>query len=373
MEIKRLQLVNFRNYRQQIITFNKKINIFIGNNAQGKTSLLESLYVLSISKSHKTNRDKEMVKFHEPFAKISATLEIDGDLHELEFIISDQGKKAVINGVEKPRISDYIGFFNVVMFAPEDLDIVKGDPQQRRKFLDIEIGQTSRLYVYELAQYNRLLRQRNEYLKQYVPGSFFNWDYLDVLNQQLAKYGARIHAKRLMFIEKLNRYASILHHQISNHQETLDIHYESSYQGNVSEADIYALYKSNVQEDLRRGVTTLGIHRDDLIFYVNGIDVSRFGSQGQQRTAALAVKLSLIDFIKDAIGHYPIVLLDDVLSELDDTRQSQLLDCIQDRVQTFVTTTNIAGVKHEIIKYADLFHISQGQITRIEEGVVDGK
>lgn len=373
MEIKRLQLVNFRNYIQQDVSFEKKINIFIGNNAQGKTSLLESIYVLSISKSHKTNKDKEMIKFNEPFAKINAFLEKNEELNELELIISRQGKKAIINSVEKPKISEYIGFFNVVMFAPEDLDIVKRDPSNRRKFLDVEIGQTSNLYVYELSQYNKLLRQRNEYLKQYYPGAPFDMTYLDVLTQQLAKFGTRILNKRLQFVEQLNKYASELHHHISNELETLEIKYESSYKESMTEADILALYKSCYQDDLRRGVTTIGIHRDDLTFFVNGIDVSRFGSQGQQRTTALAVKLSLIDFIKDATGYYPIVLLDDVLSELDDTRQTQLLDCIKDRVQTFVTTTNVSGIKDDIIQKADLFQISQGQINRIEEGVIYGE
>lgn len=373
MEIKQLKLVNFRNYDQLDISFHKKINIFIGNNAQGKTSLLESIYVLSISKSHKTHKDKEMIKFNEPFGKINAFLQKNTDLDELELIISRQGKKAIINAVEKPRISEYIGFFNVVMFAPEDLDIVKRDPINRRKFLDVEIGQTSNIYLYQLSQYNKLLKQRNEYLKQYYPGASFDRAYLDVLTQQLAKYGAQILEKRTRFVEQLNEYASRLHHYISNRSETLEIIYQSSYGEPVTEDTIYDLYQENYQDDLRRGVTTVGIHRDDLKFYVNGIDVSRFGSQGQQRTTALAVKLSLIDFIKDATGHYPIVLLDDVLSELDDTRQSQLLDCIKDRVQTFVTTTNISGIKREIIQKSDLYYIKQGQINRIEEGVLNGE
>lgn len=373
MEIKSLKLVNFRNYYQQEISFHKKINIFIGNNAQGKTSLLESIYVLSISKSHKTHKDKEMIKFNESFAKINAFLQKDSDLNELELIISRQGKKAIINGVEKPRISEYIGFFNVVMFAPEDLDIVKGDPVKRRKFLDVEIGQTSNIYLYELSQYNKLLRQRNEYLKQYYPGVAFDYAYLDVLTRQLAKFGAQILNKRMQFIEQLNDYASQLHHYISNQLESLVIKYHSSYGEDTQEESIYELYKKHYNDDLRRGITTLGIHRDDLKFFVNGIDVSRYGSQGQQRTTALAVKLSLIDFIKHATGHYPIVLLDDVLSELDDTRQSQLLDCIKDRVQTFVTTTNISGIKNEIIQKSDLYQIHQGQITCIEEGVLNGE
>lgn len=372
MEIRNLKLTNFRNYSTLDIAFDKKINIFIGNNAQGKTSLLESIYLLSITKSHKTHKDKEMIRFNEDFAKVSATIQKDEDLDELELIISKQGKKAIINSLEKRKISEYIGFFNVVMFAPEDLDIVKRDPLQRRKFIDVEIGQTSSIYLYELTQYNRLLKQRNEYIKQYHPAVQFDYNYLDILTEQLANFGSKILAKRQSFVLKLNEYANELHQHISNHTENLRIDYQSSYDGAETPKAIFDLYKMNVQDDLRRGTTQVGIHRDDLKFYVNGIDVSRFGSQGQQRTTALSIKLSLIDFIKDETHYYPIVLLDDVLSELDDTRQSQLLNCIKDKVQTFVTTTNISGIKNEIITKADQFRIDQAQIMYIEEGVLNG-
>jgi DNA replication and repair protein RecF len=367
MRVKKLKLVNFRNYSELTIQFHNNINIFIGKNAQGKTSLLESIYLLSISKSHKTHKDKEMIHFNQSFAKVSGQIEKANDAIDLEIIISSQGKKALINSVEKRKISEFIGSFNVVMFAPEDLDIVKRDPANRRKFLDVEIGQTSSIYIHSLSQYNKILKQRNEYLKQAYQNNNLDENYLDILTSQLAEMGALILKKRHDFIMKLNHYANQLHTFISNHQENLTIEYVSTYDKCMDAHSIFNLYRKNYTSDFRRGTTQLGIHRDDLIFFVNGVNVSHFGSQGQQRTTALAIKLSLIDFIKDETGHYPIVLLDDVLSELDDIRQTHLLDCIKEKVQTFVTTTNISGIKNEIVSKADIFRIDQANICREEK------
>ncbi len=374
MEIKRLSLLNFRNYQALDISFNKKINIFIGNNAQGKTTLLESIYLLAISKSHKTYKDKELIKFNESYSRISAELLKNDSLNKLEIIISNLGKKALINEVEKRKMSEYIGFFNVVMFAPEDLEIVKGDPNNRRKFLDIEIGQISPIYIHHLNQYNKLLKQRNEYLKQVIKNNI-DYAYLDIITKQLITHGIYITKKRIDFINKLNGYAKRLHQHISNNEEDLNIDYISNYlleEHNLADDTIFELYKKNYQNDLAKGSTQLGIQRDDIRFYVNEIDVNLFGSQGQQRTTALAIKLSLIDFIKEETTHYPIVLLDDVLSELDDIRQSQLLDCIKDKVQTFVTTTNLSGIKTDLIHKADIFYIRNAEIFG-REGEHDGK
>lgn len=363
MEIKRLKLHSFRNYQELDISFNKKINIFIGNNAQGKTNLLESIYLLAISKSHKTYKDKELITFTEKFSRVGAELLKDDSVIRLEIIISPQGKKVFINDVEKRRISEYIGVFNVVMFAPEDLNIVKGDPNYRRKFIDVEIGQTSPIYIHELNQYNKILRERNEFLKSAQQTKKIDYHYLDVITEQLAKLGASITKKRATFIEKLNIYAKKLHNHISNFTEELDIKYQSNYQQqDISFDNILNLYKEYYQTDFHKATTQIGIQRDDIKFYINNVDASLYGSQGQQRTVALAVKLSLIDFIKEETSYYPIVLLDDVLSELDDQRQTQLLDCIKDKVQTFVTTTNISGIKEDLLKKADIFYIKDAKV-----------
>jgi len=368
MKLKQLNLQNFRNYEKLTIHFNKNINIFIGNNAQGKTTLLESIYFLAISKSHKTYRDKELIKFGSLFSKIACELIKDDSKIKLEIIISPQGKKVLINEIEKPKISEYIGTFNVVIFAPEDLEIVKGDPANRRKFIDVEIGQISPIYIYHLNQYNRILKQRNEYLKQVV-NNRIDYNYLDIVTKQLANHGSWITQSRNLFIQKLNKYANNLHQYISNFVEHLTITYYSNYALETNEITpeaIFSLYRNNYQKDLIKGNTQLGIQRDDMHFLVNGINVSDFGSQGQQRTTALAIKLSLIEFIKNETHYYPIVLLDDVLSELDDVRQTQLLNSISDKVQTFVTTTNLSGINDELIKAADVFLIDNAMILKRE-------
>ncbi|ERJ12535.1 DNA replication/repair protein RecF [Haloplasma contractile] len=366
MDIKELSLVNFRNYDRLDITFDQKINIFIGNNAQGKTSLLESIYFLAISKSHKTHKDKELIKFDQEFTKVSAKLLDDDDFKRLNLILSRSGKKALINNVEKTKMSDYIGAFNVVMFAPEDLNIVKGSPQVRRKFIDVEIGQISPIYISELNTYNKILRQRNELLKQMDYRTKQDTSFLDVLTEQLSDVAYKIIIRRIDFIKKLNHYANNLHRFISGHKEELIINYQCSIKyddsHDLSRESIYKQYTDKYQSDLYKGTTSLGPHRDDLLFSVNNLDVSSFGSQGQQRTTALSTKLSLIDFIKDETGKFPIVLLDDVLSELDDLRQTQLLDCIKEKVQTFVTTTNISGIKSDLLDKSSIFYIENSNI-----------
>lgn len=375
MKIKTLNLHNFRIYNHLNIDFNNNINIFIGNNAQGKTTLLESIYLLAISKSHKTHRDKELIKFNELFSKVSCVLENNNNEIKLEIIITNLGKKVLVNDIEKRKISDYIGSFNVVFFAPEDLDIVKGDPSKRRKFIDIEIGQISPIYIYHLNQYNRILKQRNEYLKQVSLKHNFDNHYLDTLTKQLSLHGSKITSYRLSFLKKLINYAKELQNYISNFKEDLNIIYKSNYQLDeidITPENIFNIYQNNYQIDISKGNTQIGIQRDDIRFIVNGMDVSDYGSQGQQRTTALSLKLSLIDFIKSETNKYPIVLLDDVLSELDDIRQTQLLNRLTSKVQTFITTTNISGIGNELVNKADIFYIENAQIIK-RKGDINGR
>lgn len=375
MKIKTLNLHNFRIYNHLNIDFNNNINIFIGNNAQGKTTLLESIYLLAISKSHKTHRDKELIKFNELFSKVSCVLENNNNEIKLEIIITNLGKKVLVNDIEKRKISDYIGSFNVVFFAPEDLDIVKGDPSKRRKFIDIEIGQISPIYIYHLNQYNRILKQRNEYLKQVSLKHNFDNHYLDTLTKQLSLHGSKITSYRLSFLKKLINYAKELQNYISNFKEDLNIIYKSNYQLDeidITPENIFNIYQKNYQIDISKGNTQIGIQRDDIRFIVNGMDVSDYGSQGQQRTTALSLKLSLIDFIKSETNKYPIVLLDDVLSELDDIRQTQLLNRLTSKVQTFITTTNISGIGNELVNKADIFYIENAQIIK-RKGDINGR
>lgn len=366
------ELKSYRNYSQLHIDWHTGINILLGNNAQGKTNLLESIYVLALGKSHRTAKDKDWIKFAEQFAIIKGKVIRKNGPVTLDITISDKGKKAKINGLEQKRLSDYIGTLNAVMFAPEDLDLVKGSPTHRRRFMDMEIGQVSPMYLYNLNSYNKILLQRNQLLKE-IARKEKKVDLLEIWDAQLVEYGVKILLKRAYFIDKLKVWAREIHADITNNKEQLRVEYQSSLQF-TSATDPEALkdqylqqLQNHHQKEILRGVSLIGPHRDDLSFYIADQDVQSFGSQGQQRTTALSVKLAEIELIHQEIGEYPILLLDDVFSELDDQRQSDLLKSIKDKCQTFITTTSIDGISDEILLEARLYAISAGELAEIKK------
>lgn len=366
-----LTVTNFRNYKKATMKFENQVNVILGENAQGKTNLLESIYVLAIAKSHRTSRDKELIKWDEEYAKIEGRVHKRTQSVSLEFIISSKGKKAKINSLEQKKLSSYIGTLNAVMFAPEDLNLVKGSPQVRRRFIDMEIGQVAPVYMHELNQYQHILQQRNHLLKQFHHDRDKNNIMLDILTSQLIDVAVKITERRFQFLKMLQKWAEQIHHGISRGLESLKIQYNPSV--DVSEdMDLskmvevyYEKFAKLKEKEIERGLTLAGPHRDDMQFFVNGKDVQVYGSQGQQRTTALSVKLAEIELIKSEVGEYPILLLDDVLSELDDYRQSHLLNTIQDKVQTFVTTTSVDGIDHETLKKAAKFFITAGEAKEI--------
>lgn len=368
MYIRDLKVKNFRNYSELAINFDNKVNVIIGENAQGKTNLMESIYVLAMAKSYRTSKDKELIRWDQDYAKIEGWVEKKDFGLPLELTITKKGKRAKCNHLEQTRLSQYIGHLNVVIFAPEDLNLVKGNPQVRRRFLDMEIGQVSPVYLHNLSQYNKLLQQRNHYLKLLQQNETKDFTLHDIYTEQLIHLAAKILAKRFEFVKQLETWAKEIHTNITSGKEQLEIRYKTSL--DVSEEDdlstmVNALlkkYEEVKMREIERGMTLFGPHRDDLLFFVNERDVQRFGSQGQQRTTALSVKLAEIDLIKAEVGEYPVLLLDDVLSELDDYRQSHLLSSIQGKVQTFVTTTSVTGIDHETLREANTFHIHQGQL-----------
>ncbi|WP_188456206.1 DNA replication/repair protein RecF [Virgibacillus oceani] len=368
MHIQQLKLKNYRNYDDLDILFDDKINLIIGENAQGKTNLMEAIYVLAFTKSHRTPREKELIQWEQEYAKIEGRITKRKQNFPLEIIVSAKGKKAKLNRIEQKRLSDYIGALNVVMFAPEDLTLVKGPPQIRRRFIDMELGQIQPRYIYHLGQYQKVLRQRNHLLKQMQRRDKKDPTMLNVLTDQLIEHAAALLERRFIFLELLRKWARPIHHGISRELEALDIKYDASIE--VSEdankekiETIYLTKFKEIQEkEIERGTTLIGPHRDDLIFYVNNKDVQTFGSQGQQRTTALSIKLAEIDLIFSEVGEYPILLLDDVLSELDDHRQSHLLNTIQGKVQTFVSTTSVDGINHETLRDAELFRVKNGKV-----------
>lgn len=368
MKLTELNLHHFRNYDEAQVEFSPQINVLIGENAQGKTNLLESIYVLAMTRSHRTNNDRELIEFGKDAAQIRGTVQRELGSLKLELDIGKHGKKAKANHLEKARLSEYLGQLNVILFAPEDLALVKGAPTVRRRFIDMEFGQVSPKYLHDLTQYRDILKQRNRYLKQLQSHEAQDQLYLEVLSEQLAAVGGAIISQRVKFLSELEGYAQELHQSITQGRENLTFEYSSAVKDasaltevELSEA-LMDLYRQNQSKEIFQGTTLYGPHRDDVRFLINHKNVQTYGSQGQQRTTALSVKLAEIDLMKNQTGEYPILLLDDVLSELDGARQTHLLKTIQDKVQTFLTTPGLSDVARNLIKEPRIFHIRDGQI-----------
>ncbi len=364
MYIKKLNITNFRNYNTENLEFNKHANIFIGNNAQGKTSILEAIYVLAFTKSHRVFKDVSFIKNDAEYAKINSLINLNKKDIELDIVVSKLGKKAKYNQIELDKLSEYLGLLNVVIFAPEDLDLVKGNPKTRRKFLDLEIGQISKDYIYNLQNYKKILKQRNDLLKSMQKKVTKDLMLLDVITDQIVDYQTYIMVKRREFIKKIETFSQKHYKTLSSSDDLLNIEYIPSIEENIKEE-----YIAKYQYDIITGTTNIGIHRDELEFFINKHQLKTHGSQGEQRTAVLAIKLALIDFIYLYKKEYPILLLDDVLSELDKIRQNNLLEYISRDIQTFITTTDLSEIDIQKIDNYQMFHIENGAI---KESDTDG-
>ena len=359
MKVTKIVLRNFRNYVNLSLDFTHSINIFIGENAQGKTNILESIYYAAMGHSHRTNTDTELIRWQENGASISISFSRLGIENNLLFKFSTQQKKEIISNscVIKPK--ELMGLLNVVLFSPEDLMLIKGMPTLRRRFLDIEISQVNPAYYQQLLKYNRILSQRNTLLKK-IRENKATPDMLDAWDEQLAVVASHIVKKRQAAIKKLAMLANLMHRKITDNKENLTVIYQKH---DIDEIDADE-YKSKLikfrQNDIWRGSTSVGPHRDDLILSVNGINLRTFGSQGQQRTGVLALKLAELEFIKSETGEYPVLLLDDVMSELDASRREHLINFIQDRVQTFITATEEKYFPDR--KFGKFHHVINGAI-----------
>ena len=369
MFIKTLNLEHYRNIERLSLQTDASVNILIGPNAQGKTNILESLFVLALTKSHRTHKDKELISWQSGSARLAAEVaKRYGDV-KLELSIATQGKTAKLNGLEQKKLSGFVGALNVVMFAPEDLEIVKGSPSIRRRFMDMEIGQVHPSYLHHLLQYQRIIVQKNNFFRKNGMASSQDNVMLDVWNEQLAQNGVKIMKNRQSFISKLQQWAETIHAGITSGTESIRIDYKPSFDCDDFQDDSvlfnqFMIKLSQVKEqELRRGVCLVGPHRDDLSFYINGKEVFAFGSQGQQRTTALSLKLAELELIREEVGEYPVLLLDDVLSELDRERQTQLIETFQGKVQTFITTTGVESIESASIEQAKLFRIKDGRVT----------
>lgn len=367
MRLNNLQLNNYRNYESLELSFDKNLVIFLGENAQGKTNVLESIYVLAMTKSHRTTSEQELIRWDTAGAQVSGAVSRGHSTIPLELFLTKKGRKTKVNHIEQKKLSSYIGQLNVILFAPEDLSLVKGSPQVRRKFIDMEIGQIDPIYLYDLVQYQSVLKQRNQYLKQLFEKKQNDELYLTVLTEQLIEFGSKIIFARQRFVKRLAFWANQLHQKISDEKEVLQIEYLSSV-GTVSASleQVQQQFKDALDQvktrEKMRQISLVGPHRDDLNFLINDRNVQTFGSQGQQRTTALSVKLAEIDLMKEETGEYPVLLLDDVMSELDDSCQLHLLETIEGKVQTFITTTTLEHVKDKMSVEAEIFYVDKGHI-----------
>ena len=359
MYIKEIELKDFRNYKELKVSFSRNVNIFLGNNAQGKTNLLEGIYLNAMARSFKTSRDKEMIRFGEEFCRINTISVIDDEEQKTEIIIAKNGKKAVkLDGIKIKKTSELLDRIFIIVFSPEDLKIVKDEPEKRRRFIDRELCQINIGYYNDLSNYKKVLRQRNTYLKELD----IETSVLDIWDFELAKYGSKVILKRKEFIDKINTISSSIHDSISGGREKLEIKYEPNVHFTENtERDFYEVLVSGRNDDIRNRTTGRGPHKDDLSISGDGIDFRKFGSQGQQRTAALSLKLSEIKLIEEETGEKPVLLLDDVLSELDNDRQTYLINSLGEN-QLFITTADLSGKVAKSLPQGKVFKISSGNI-----------
>ncbi len=357
MYIESVQLKNYRNYESLEMDLSHETNILYGDNAQGKTNILESIYLCGTTKSHRGSKDREIIRFQEEESHIRMMVVKKNISYRIDMHLKKNKPKGVaINGIPIKKARELFGVVNIVFFSPEDLNIIKNGPGERRRFIDLELCQLNPIYLTDLSNYNHIVNQRNKLLKDIVhqPGLEGT---LEIWDMQMAQFGRKIIESRKNFIEKLNQTIQVIHRNLTGEKEELELVYEPSVQAQKLEQEIIR----NRDRDMKFKMTTVGPHRDDLCVRINGVDIRKFGSQGQQRTAALSLKLSEIYLVKEIIKDTPILLLDDVLSELDGNRQNYLLNSIHD-VQTLITCTGLDEFVNNRFHINKVFHVVKGKI-----------
>ena len=353
MYINKIKLLNFRNYNEQEIILNPNLNIFYGDNAQGKTNIIESIFLCAIGKSFRTNKEKELIKFNKNLASVIIEYKKSDRDGKIKIELTDK-KNIFVNEIKIKKLSDLLGNLNIVIFTPDDIQILKEGPQKRRRFLDIMIGQLRPNYIYILNLYNKILDQRNNYLKQ-IKLENKPEDMLEIWDEKLAEYGEKIFLYRNEFIEKIKEKINYIHNNITSEKEKLEIKYESNC---FNKKEYLNLLKERRKLDIIKGFTTKGIHRDDFMIYINNELVNVYGSQGQNRTVILSLKISEMQVIYDEIGEYPILLLDDFMSELDENRRNNFLKYIKNTQVIITCTDNIKNLDEEF----SVFKVKKGEI-----------
>jgi DNA replication and repair protein RecF len=366
MYIKTLELSDFRNYEKQSICFHDKVNIILGKNGQGKSNLLEAIYILSMGKSFRTQKNMDMIRFGADFLRVCGSFDKKNRHTEIEVIFSGEEKKFRVDGFLGSKNADLLENAYMVVFSPEDMGIVKEDPERRRRFIDRELFQIRPLYYKELLRYKKSLLHRNALLKEETP----NEDMLDVWDEHLFKYGSKIIRERRGFIEKLKKLSKDIHASVTNGKESLEVSYEPdiSFADDADEQRSIFMGKLRVcrESDKARGYTSAGPHRDDMSVSIGGVDVRRFGSQGQQRTAALSLKLAELKIIKEETGEDAIILLDDVLSELDEERRRFLILSLSDN-QIFISTAEMSAEIKKSLPVGQIFVVSGGRAEQADD------
>lgn len=357
MLITELELQNFRNYKKQEIKFNDNINVFYGDNAQGKTNIIESIFISAFGKSFRTSKEKELINYNENFLNINTKYRNQDREGNIKIQIADK-KSILVNGVKIKKLSDLLGNINIVLFTPDDINILKNGPAQRRRFLDMMIGQIRPNYVYNLNMYLKVLEQRNNYLKQ-LRDNNINYELLDIWDEKLASYAHKIFLYRFEFINKIKEKINKIHSNITDNKEEIKIEYITD---SSDENELLRMIKDRRNLDIIKGFSTKGSHRDDFNIYINDNLVNVYGSQGQHRTAVLTLKMCELEIIKEEIGESPILLLDDFMSELDPKRRKNFLNNIED-TQVIITCTE--EIKDNNLN-KNIFYVNNGKITKIK-------
>lgn len=370
MFLTKLELVNFRNYKKCRINLTNGINIFVGNNGQGKTNILEAIYVLAITKSHRFGEQEIMILKDHDLAKVKGTLKVDRIYKDLEVDIGKNKKVTYINGNEVRKKQDFITNLNVILFTPDDLDIIKGSPQVRRNLLNIEISQMNKKYIKYLNEYNKLLKTRNEYLKSLYINHLSDYRYLDILTDKLIDRAIMIYKFRFDFLNNINSKISDIYFSVTGY-ENLEVIYHNSLDVTMFDEDkirdaMKYKYKKYLDREMQQGNTLYGPHRDDFSFVIGEDNVKLFSSQGCQRLAVIAFKLAEISVFKDKCGHAPVLLLDDIFSEIDSNKKQKLISFLPDDVQIIITATDLENIDNKLLKTSKIYEVFCGNIRERE-------
>ena len=368
MRIERLKLTNFRNYLNLEIELNNNLNIFIGSNGEGKTNILESIYVLSLTKSNRAGNENDLIKFEEEIAKIEGVIRYNDIIKKKEIHITKNRKQLFINNKEIRRNRDYIEGFSVIEFTPQNLEIIKGSPNIRRNMLNIDISQLHNNYITYLNEYNQVIKIRNEFLKKMNLNAYVDERYLDIINQELIKKAVKIYEYRFEFINKINILLPNIFEKITG-LNNLQIIYNNNlgiemFDEKKIEEKFKLKFKRNLNIEMMQGMTLIGPHRDDFSFVLNGKDMKVFSSQGQQRIAVISLKIAEIYLFKEMLGEYPVLLLDDIFSEIDTKKRNKIVKFLKEDIQTIITTTDINDINEKLINSSVVYEVKNNKVTK---------